>query len=153
MYRPEHVPNLEQAGGDARVWGRWYEGGLQEVRLAIDIPELVLRQDIQFAVLRNIQAQGEWQREGEGGEAWLSGNAESVDWAEPGEAIEGPALPHHWYLSHRPGQWALRTSAFELALTHCLARLRIVTRIRDAGTGNAGSEGAGARAELRPEGG
>ncbi|MGP9797905.1 YhdP family phospholipid transporter [Halomonas sp. 86] len=115
LFRPEHVPNLEQAGGDARVWGRWYEGGLQEVRLAIDIPELVLRQDIQFAVLRNIQAQGEWQREGEGGEAWLSGNAESVDWAEPGEAIEGPALPHHWYLSHRPGQWALRTSAFELA--------------------------------------
>ncbi|BBM05769.1 hypothetical protein HAALTHF_31710n [Vreelandella aquamarina] len=24
-------------------------------------------------------------------------------------------LPHHWYLSHQPGQWELRTSAFELA--------------------------------------
>lgn len=115
IFRPEHVPFLEQAGGNARLWGRWYEGKLQESRLAVDIPQLVLRQDIQYAVLRNIEAHGEWQRDGEGGEAWLSGDAQSVEWAEPEGTVEGPALPRHWYLTHQPGHWEVRTSAFELA--------------------------------------
>lgn len=115
MFRPDHVPFLEQMGGDARLWGRWYEGRLQEARLAVDVPQLVLRQDIQYAVLKNIQAHGEWQRDGDGGEAWLRGNAQNVEWAQPEGVTEGPALPHYWYLAHQPGQWELRTSAFELA--------------------------------------
>ena len=115
MFRPEHVPFLEQAGGNARLWGRWYGGKLQESRLAVDVPQLVLRQDIQYAVLRNIEAHGEWRRDGNGGEAWLSGDAQSVEWAEPEGTGEGPALPRHWYLSHQPERWEVRTSAFELA--------------------------------------
>lgn len=115
MFRPDHVPYLEQMGGDARLWGLWYEGHLQEARLAVDVPQLILRQDIQYAVLKNIQAHGEWQRDGDGGEAWLSGNAQNVEWAQPDGVTEGPALPHYWYLAHQPSQWELRTSAFELA--------------------------------------
>lgn len=115
MFRPEHVPYLEQAGGDARLWGRWGGGQLQEARLVVDVPQLTLRHDIQYAVLRDIEAHGEWQRDGEGGEAWLSGNAQNVEWAQPAGMAEGRALPQHWYLSHQPGQWELRTSAFELA--------------------------------------
>ncbi|PRY66158.1 uncharacterized protein (TIGR02099 family) [Vreelandella songnenensis] len=115
MFRPEHVPYLEQAGGDARLWGRWYEGKLQESRLAVSVPQLTLRHDVEYAVLRNIVANGKWQRDGDGGEAWLSGDAQSVEWAEPAGAVEGPALPRHWYLAHQPGRWELRTSAFELA--------------------------------------
>ncbi|MBZ5486637.1 DUF3971 domain-containing protein [Halomonas aquamarina] len=115
VFRPDHVAYLEQAGGDARLWGRWQAGKLQESRLAIEIPQLMLRHDVEYAVLRDIEAHGEWQRDGDGGEAWLSGDAQSVEWAEPAGAVEGPALPRHWYLAHQPGEWELRTSAFELA--------------------------------------
>lgn len=115
LFRPDHMPYLEQAGGEARLWGRWHAGSLDEARLAVDVPQLTLRHDRQYAVLRDIQANGLWQREGDGGEAWLSGNAESVEWAQPEGVSDGPALPRHWYLTHQPGRWELRTSAFELA--------------------------------------
>lgn len=115
LFRPEQMPYLEQAGGQVQLWGRWREGRLEDARLAVDMPELTLRRDVEYAVLRNIQASGQWQRSGEGGEAWLSGNAESVEWAQPEGISDGPALPYHWYLAHAPGRWELRTSAFELA--------------------------------------
>lgn len=85
--------------------GRWQEGALADARLALDVPELTLRKDVEYAVLRNIQASGQWLRDSEGGEAWLSGNAETVEWAQPEGVGDGPALPHHWYLSHQPGRW------------------------------------------------
>lgn len=115
LFRPDRMPFLEQVGGHVQLWGRWQEGALADARLALDVPELTLRKDVEYAVLRNIQASGQWLRDSEGGEAWLSGNAETVEWAQPEGVGDGPALPHHWYLSHQPGQWELRTSAFELA--------------------------------------
>ncbi|BBM05768.1 hypothetical protein HAALTHF_31700n [Vreelandella aquamarina] len=71
--------------------GRWQEGALADARLALDVPELTLRKDVEYAVLRNIQASGQWLRDSEGGEAWLSGNAETVEWAQPEGVGDGPA--------------------------------------------------------------
>ncbi|MEL7967459.1 AsmA-like C-terminal region-containing protein [Vreelandella neptunia] len=115
MFRPDHAAYLEQAGGSARLWGRWSAGRLEEARVAVDVPQLTLRHRVQYAVLRDIEANGLWQRDGEGGEAWLSGDAESVEWAQPPGGNMGPALPRHWHATHQPGQWEVRTSAFELA--------------------------------------
>ncbi|NDL69593.1 DUF3971 domain-containing protein [Halomonas alkaliphila] len=115
VLRSDNMPVLEQAGGEVKLWGRWHAGRLDEARLAVDIPELTLRHDIQYAVLRDIQADGIWQRDGDGGEAWLTGNAENVEWAQPDDGSTGPALPRHWYLSHQPDVWELRTSTFELS--------------------------------------
>ncbi|WP_075879113.1 YhdP family protein [Vreelandella massiliensis] len=115
ILRPVAAPQLADINGNVRLWGRWGEGVLQEARLSADIPELTLLQSHQLALLRNISAQGVWQRSGEGGQAWLSGDAESVEWASPEQVGNRPALPHHWYFSHQPGEWELRTSGFELA--------------------------------------
>ncbi|MGO2241393.1 MAG: YhdP family phospholipid transporter [Halomonas sp.] len=115
MFRPDHMPYLEQAGGSARLWGSWSAGRLEEARVAVEVPELTLRHDVQYAVLRDIKTSGLWQRDGDGGEAWLSGDADRVEWAQPPGASVGPALPRHWHASHQPGRWEVRTSAFELA--------------------------------------
>ncbi|EHJ91305.1 YhdP family phospholipid transporter [Vreelandella boliviensis] len=115
MFRPDHAAYLEQAGGSARLWGRWSVGRLEEARIAVDVPQLTLRHNVQYAVLRDIEANGLWQRDGEGGEAWLSGDADSVEWAQPPGGSVGPALPRHWHATHQPGEWEVRTSAFELA--------------------------------------
>ena len=115
MFRPDHAAYLEQAGGSARLWGRWSAGRLEEARIAVDVPQLTLRHNVQYAVLRHIEANGLWQRDGEGGEAWLSGDADSVEWAQPPGGSVGPALPRHWHATHQPGEWEVRTSAFELA--------------------------------------
>ncbi|QNI02615.1 DUF3971 domain-containing protein [Halomonas sp. SH5A2] len=115
VIRPEYVPQISQAGGDARLWGQWYKGQLDRARVGVDIPQLTLRHEVQRAILRNVEALGQWRRDGNGGEAWVSGDAENVEWAEPSGVSEGPALPRHWYLTHQPGDWELRTSAFELA--------------------------------------
>ena len=115
MFRPDHAAYLEQAGGSARLWGRWSAGRLEEARVAVDVPQLTLRHNVQYAVLRDIEANGLWQRDGDGGEAWLSGDADSVEWAQPPGGSVGPALPRHWHATHQPGEWEVRTSAFELA--------------------------------------
>lgn len=120
ILRPVAAPQLTEVNGKVRLWGRWGEGVLQEARLSADIPELTLLQSPQIespqlALLRNISAQGIWQRSGDGGQAWLSGDADSVEWARPAQVGNRPALPHHWYFSHQPGEWHLRTSGFELA--------------------------------------
>lgn len=115
VFRPDYMPHLEQAGGEVKLWGRWHSGRLDEARLAVDIPELTLRHEIQYAVLQDIEATGLWQRDGEGGKAWLSADADSAEWARPAGISDGPALPNHWYLSHQADFWELRTSAFELS--------------------------------------
>ena len=115
MFRPDHAAYLEQAGGSARLWGRWNTGRLEEARVAVDVPQLTLRHQVQYAVLRDIAANSLWRRDGEGGEAWLSADADSVEWAQPPGGNVGPALPRHWHATHQPGQWEVRTSAFELA--------------------------------------
>ncbi|MGY4878061.1 YhdP family protein [Vreelandella aquamarina] len=115
LLQPEAAPQFAEVGGSVQLWGRWQSARLQEARLGVDMPVLTLEQSEQRAVLRNIKARGIWQREGEGGKAWLSGDAESVEWARPEDVGEGPALPRHWQLSHQPGYWELLTSEFELA--------------------------------------
>ncbi len=67
LFRPDRMPFLEQVGGQVQLWGRWQEGALADARLALDVPELTLRQDVEYAVLRNIQASGQWLRDGDGG--------------------------------------------------------------------------------------
>ncbi|KPQ31002.1 YhdP family phospholipid transporter [Halomonas sp. HL-93] len=115
VLRPGYIPQITQAGGDAKLWGQWYKGQLDQARVGVDIPQLTLRHDVQRAMLKDVEALGQWQRDGDGGEAWLTGNAVNVEWAEPTGVSEGPALPRHWYLTHQPDDWQLRTSAFELA--------------------------------------
>ena len=115
VLRPDYVPRVTQAGGDAKFWGRWYQGQLDQARVGVEMPQLTLRHDVQRAILRDVEALGQWERDGEGGEAWLSGNAQSVEWAQPAGVSEGPALPRHLYVTHQPDNWELRTSAFELA--------------------------------------
>lgn len=115
ILQPEDTPQFTEAGGEVQLWGRWQSATLQEARLGLDMPRLTLKQDQQRAVLSNIQASGIWQRDGEGGKAWLTGDAESVEWAQPEAVGEGPALPRHWQLTHQPGRWELLTSEFELA--------------------------------------
>ncbi|SDN20553.1 YhdP family protein [Vreelandella arcis] len=115
VLRPEYVPKITQAGGEARLWGQWYKGQLDQARVGVDIPQLTLRHNVQRAILREVEALGQWERQGDGGEAWLSGDAQKVEWAQPAGVSDGPALPRHWYLTHQPNEWELRTSAFELA--------------------------------------
>lgn len=115
VLRPAYVPQITQAGGSARLWGRWYQGRLDQARVGVEVPQLTLRRDVQRAILRDVEALGQWERDGEGGEAWLSGNAQNVERAQPAGVSDGPALPRHWYVTHQPDNWELRTSAFELA--------------------------------------
>ena len=115
ILQPEDAPELTRVGGEVRLWGRWQSAMLQEARLKLDMPQLTLKQDQQRALLSNVQAMGIWERDGEGGKAWLSGDAESVEWSQPEGVGEGPALPRHWQFTHQPGHWELLTSEFELA--------------------------------------
>lgn len=115
LFRPEYAAHLEQVGGDMRLWGSWQAGRFDSAHLDLHIPQLTLRQALQYAVLRDIEAQGVWQRDGDGGQAWLSGDAKSVKWAQPTGYVAGPALPRTWYAEHQPGRWEVRTSEFELA--------------------------------------
>jgi len=100
LLQSDVAPQFTEVGGSAQLWGRWQSARLQEARLAVDMPMLTLEQSEQRAILRNIKARGIWQREGEGGKAWLSGDAENVEWARPDDVGEGPALPRHWQFSH-----------------------------------------------------
>ncbi|XKF14592.1 DUF3971 domain-containing protein [Halomonas sp. BLK-85] len=115
ILQPEDTPQFTDAGGEVQLWGRWQSATLQEARLGLDMPRLTLKQDQQSAVLSNVQARSIWQREGKGGKAWLSGDAESVEWAQPEAVGQGPALPRHWQFTHQPGRWELLTSEFELS--------------------------------------
>ncbi|MGS2743115.1 YhdP family phospholipid transporter [Halomonas sp. LS-001] len=115
LLQPDATTQFTEVGGSVQLWGRWQSARLQEARLGVDMPTLTLEQSEQQAVLRNIKARGIWQRDGEGGKAWLSGDAENVEWARPEDVGEGPALPRHWQFSHQPGHWELLTSEFELA--------------------------------------
>ncbi|MWJ26865.1 DUF3971 domain-containing protein [Halomonas sp. ZH2S] len=113
---PARSPQLQHASGEARLWGRWQAGALADARIDLDMSHLALRHQTQEAVLRDIHAQGQWLRRGDGGEAWLEGDADTVDWMQPTESGDvGPALPHHWYLIHDPDGWEVRTSEFELS--------------------------------------
>ncbi|MCG6656475.1 DUF3971 domain-containing protein [Halomonas campisalis] len=108
---------LEEAQGEARLWGRWHRGALVDARLDLDVPRLAFRHDDEIVALEGVEARGQWLRSEAGWDAWLQGDAGTVDWAEPSELAEapGPALPRHWHLRHRGDDWWLNTSEFDLA--------------------------------------
>lgn len=113
LIRPDYVPQLALAGGRSRLWGRWQAGQLEDVRLQINMPEVALSQADEQVVLTDLQARGQWRRQGDGGEAWLSGDAAGIERVEP-SGHTAPTLPRRWYLTHQDGDWQLRTSDFEL---------------------------------------
>ncbi|RCV91132.1 YhdP family protein [Billgrantia montanilacus] len=108
---------LEEAQGDARLWGRWHRGSLADARLDVDVPRLALRRGDDLVLMEPFRARGQWLRSDDGWEAWLEGDAEATDWAEPEAlaAAPGPALPRYWYLRYGADDWWLTTSEFDLA--------------------------------------
>jgi uncharacterized protein (TIGR02099 family) len=114
---PNDLLQLEEAQGEARLWGRWHRGALADARLELDVPRLALRHDEAHIALEAFKARGQWLRSDTGWDAWLTGDAEPADWAEPDDAAEaaGPALPHYWHLNHSGDGWWLNTSEFDLA--------------------------------------
>ncbi|RDB44503.1 DUF3971 domain-containing protein [Halomonas sp. DQ26W] len=108
---------LEDAQGNARLWGRWHRGSLADARLDIDVSRLALRRGDDLVLMEPFKARGQWLRSEDGWEAWLEGDAENADWAEPEAlaAAPGPALPRYWYLRHGAHDWWLTTSEFDFA--------------------------------------
>ncbi len=108
---------LEEAQGDARLWGRWHRGSLADARLDLDVPRLALRRGGDLILMEPFKARGQLLRSEDGWEAWLEGDAEATDWAEPTSlaATPGPALPRYWHLRHDADEWWLNTSEFDLA--------------------------------------
>ncbi|MBA2778810.1 YhdP family protein [Billgrantia kenyensis] len=117
VFTPDDPLRLEDASGEATLWGRWHRGALADARIDLDIPRLALRRDDDPIVLEPVRARGQWLRNDEGWEAWLQGDASAADWAEPHELEreEKPALPHFWHVRHDDSGWWLNTSQFELA--------------------------------------
>jgi uncharacterized protein (TIGR02099 family) len=113
LIRPDYVPQLALKGGRSRLWGRWQSGRLEDARLQLNMPEVVLTQADEKVVLHDFHARGQWRREGEGGEAWLSGDVAGAKRVEPAQH-KAPTLPKRWHLTHQAGDWQLRTNAFEL---------------------------------------
>ncbi|GAA3897699.1 AsmA-like C-terminal region-containing protein [Halomonas cibimaris] len=113
VVRPDYVPKLALSGGHSRLWGRWQAGRLEDIRLQFGLPELKLTQADKQVVLKGLEARGQWRRDGDGGNAWLSGDvAKAERVATSGE--RAPTLPRHWQLTHHQRDWQLRTSTFEL---------------------------------------
>ncbi|SDJ91809.1 YhdP family protein [Billgrantia gudaonensis] len=117
--RTEDPLRLAESRGEARLWGRWHRGTLADARLDLTAPRLALRHDAELIALENVEARGQWLRDeaGNGWQAWLEGDAGTVDWAAPEEMARsgGPALPHRWHLRRTDDGWWLNTSEFELA--------------------------------------
>ncbi|MDN6179533.1 MAG: DUF3971 domain-containing protein [Halomonas subglaciescola] len=113
LIRPDYVPRLTLSGGRSRLWGRWHSGRLDDARLQLDMPQVVLSQADDKVVLNELHARGQWRREGDGGDAWLSGDVAGAERTDPARH-KAPALPKHWHLTHGGGDWQLRTGPFEL---------------------------------------
>ncbi|WP_017430660.1 YhdP family phospholipid transporter [Vreelandella jeotgali] len=113
LVRPAYVPRLALTGGRSRLWGRWQSGRLEDVRLKLNMPEVALSQADDKTVLKELHARGQWRRRGDGGEAWLSGDAADVERTTPSRH-QAPTLPKRWQFTHHPRDWQLRTSNFEL---------------------------------------
>ncbi|WP_458527222.1 YhdP family protein [Onishia taeanensis] len=132
--------SVEEANGEASLWGRWRHGALEDVRLDVNVPKLHLRHEQQPLDLEDIHVTGQWLRGGDGWEAWLTtrGDAGTVaesssddasiasrDEANEAEAITasptkeqgaaGQPLPRHWQASGDGEGWWLTTSEFDLA--------------------------------------
>lgn len=112
---------LDEARGEASLWGRWQGGSLADARLALDIERLAVshrdaageRHDLE---LDSVTGRGQWLKGESGWQAWFQGDAESPDASEPDVLAPrwGPALPYRWHLSGDADGWWLNTSAFDL---------------------------------------
>lgn len=102
---------LDQADGKADVWGRWHQGALRDARLDLDLSRLIVSDAQSTLELEDIRARGQWLRDDDGWEAWLS-REPLVD--SDIEAVAGPAIPEHWHLRGGVDGWWLNTSGFEL---------------------------------------
>ncbi|MEQ5801702.1 AsmA-like C-terminal region-containing protein [Halomonas sp. H10-9-1] len=112
---------LDEARGEASLWGRWQGGSLADARLALDIERLAVshrdaageRHDLE---LDSVTGRGQWLKGESGWQAWFQGDAESPDASEPDVPAPrwGPALPYRWHLSGDADGWWLNTSAFDL---------------------------------------
>ena len=120
----DDILRLDDAEGQARLWGRWQAGRLADVRVDLDSPRLRLSRDSAPAAdgdstgiaLEDVSLQGKWLRDdsGQGWEAWFASHARSVG-APP---QSGPPVPRYWHASGEGQDWWARGSHFELdALT------------------------------------
>ncbi|ERS89100.1 YhdP family protein [Halomonas sp. PBN3] len=112
---------LDEASGEARLWGRWHRAALEDVRLALDVERLAVSHadsagERHELALESVTARGQWLRRETGWEAWLEGDAESRDASEPDDLAGrwGPALPYRWHLRGDDAGWWLTTGAFDL---------------------------------------
>ena len=113
--------HLDEARGEARLWGRWHRGHLADARLALDVERLAVshrdaKGERHQLALDSVTGRGQWLRGESGWQAWFQGNAESPEKSEPDELASrwGPALPYRWHLSGDGEEWWLNTSAFDL---------------------------------------
>ncbi|MDN3555588.1 YhdP family phospholipid transporter [Halomonas maura] len=114
--------SVDEAEGEARLWGRWTRGRLADVRLDIEAPRLALNQRTPPAegaagsgvVLKEAVLKGQWLR-GEGGDdwqAWFEGDARNATGSV--DPASGPPVPRYWHLQSRPDGWWLNASGFDL---------------------------------------
>lgn len=127
----EEVLELDDVTGSARLWARWKQGRLEDARLDVQVPSLVLSQPDPVAgheerplMLKQASLLGQWLRntDNDGWQAWFTGDAADQD-GESGitndddnDASTGKGLPmpRYWYASSRSNGWWLNGSAFEL---------------------------------------
>ncbi|WP_168013520.1 YhdP family protein [Halomonas salinarum] len=62
---------VEEARGEAKLWGRWRHGALEDVRLDVNVPKLQLSHERQPLDLKDIRLTGQWLRGEDGWQAWL----------------------------------------------------------------------------------
>lgn len=135
----EEVLELDDVTGSAGLWARWKQGRLEDVRLDMQVPRLVLSQpegvmprDEHTLVLEQASLLGQWLRNtsNDGWQAWLTGDAanQNPENRNTSQAAarsgQGLPMPRHWYASSRDNGWWLNGSAFELdALAYWYDRL------------------------------
>ncbi|SDG07405.1 TIGR02099 family protein [Onishia taeanensis] len=87
---------VDEAQGEARLWGRWHHGALEDVRLDVDVPRLLLSHEQQPLDLQDIRVTGQWLRGDEGWQAWLNTRGDSetdVTTTDAGAPAEQDATP------------------------------------------------------------
>lgn len=68
---------VDEAQGEAKLWGRWRHGALEDVRLDVDVPRLLLSHQQRPLDLQDIRVTGQWLRGEEGWQAWLNTRGDS----------------------------------------------------------------------------
>ncbi|MCW4151615.1 DUF3971 domain-containing protein [Halomonas sp. 18H] len=111
---------LDDAAGNARLWGRWQDGRLADVRVDLTSPTLLLNRDTGLPPgaepagmsLQDVTLQGQWLRdsEGAGWQAWFATQASAVD--EPPSS--GPPLPRFWQARGEGQDWWMTSNHFDL---------------------------------------